>query len=99
MLRPITVGLDRSPASLAAADWAAREAQRSGLPLRLVHAWIWEPHDVPVAQDLQTQKHWALRILREAEQDLNSRYPELTIDTEQISDLATGVLLHQVESA
>ncbi|MEV5607664.1 universal stress protein [Streptomyces sp. NPDC052225] len=36
--RVLTVGTDGSPESLHAADWAAREALRRGLPLRLVHA-------------------------------------------------------------
>ncbi|MDQ0958082.1 nucleotide-binding universal stress UspA family protein [Streptomyces sp. B4I13] len=99
MLRPIVVGLDGSPESLAAADWAAREAQRRGLPLRLVHAWIWQPHDVPVSEDLETQKQWALRTLREAKEDLTARYPDLPVDTGQVSDLAAPVLLDQAEGA
>ncbi|WP_155060364.1 universal stress protein [Streptomyces blattellae] len=99
MIRPITVGLDGSPESLAAADWAAREALRRAVPLHLVHASIWQPHDVPAAQDLDTQKHWALRVLREAEEELRGRYPELVVSTEQISDTAAEVLLGQAEKA
>ncbi|WP_328436759.1 universal stress protein [Streptomyces sp. NBC_00444] len=99
MIRPITVGLDRSPESLAAADWAAREALRRAVPLHLVHAWIWQPHDVPVAQNLDTQKHWALRVLRQAEEDLRGGHPELAVSAEQISDTAAEVLLGQAEKA
>jgi nucleotide-binding universal stress UspA family protein len=38
--RTITVGIDGSRPSLDAADWAAREAERHRLPLRLLHAGI-----------------------------------------------------------
>ncbi|MEU9882306.1 universal stress protein [Streptomyces phaeochromogenes] len=39
MTRPITVGADGSAESLAAVHWAAREAVRRSLALRVVHAW------------------------------------------------------------
>ncbi|MFD9903609.1 universal stress protein [Streptomyces sp. NPDC059063] len=99
MIRSITAGLDGSPESLAAVDWAAREAQLRGLPLRLVQAWIWRQQDVPVAQDLETQKGWALRVLREAEEQVHGRYPGLEVSTQLVSDTASEVLLGQAETA
>ncbi|MFD8653846.1 universal stress protein, partial [Streptomyces mirabilis] len=47
MPRTVTVGLDGSPESRAAADWAAREAKLRGLPLKLVN--VWEPVPEPIA--------------------------------------------------
>ncbi|MGW7210759.1 universal stress protein [Streptomyces sp. NPDC054837] len=99
MLRPIVVGLDGSPESLAAADWAAREAERRAVPLRLVTAWIWRPVDVPAAQESEAQKHWAQQMLDEARENLTARHPELPIDVEQVSDLAPRALLGQAENA
>ncbi|GAA4073638.1 hypothetical protein GCM10022233_58930 [Streptomyces shaanxiensis] len=39
MIGPVVAGVDGWPEGFAAADWAAREALRRGLSLRLVHAW------------------------------------------------------------
>ncbi|MER5352145.1 universal stress protein [Kitasatospora sp. NPDC002551] len=43
---PVVVGFDDSPESLAATDWAAREARRRELPLELLQAWPWPKTDV-----------------------------------------------------
>ncbi|MFE5097951.1 universal stress protein [Streptomyces sp. NPDC056638] len=44
MRLPIVVGVDGSEGSLRALDWTAAEAARSRLPLRVVHASLWERH-------------------------------------------------------
>jgi nucleotide-binding universal stress UspA family protein len=41
-VKPIIVGADGTDRSKAAVRWAAREAQRRGLPLQVVHAYEWE---------------------------------------------------------
>ncbi|MBQ0997397.1 universal stress protein [Streptomyces sp. RK62] len=99
MLRPIVVGLDGSRESRAAADWAAREAQRRAVPLRLVTAWIWRPVDVPSAQESEAQRLWAQGLLSEVREDLAVRHPELPIEVVQVSDLAPRALLGQTEHA
>ncbi|MFH8476723.1 universal stress protein [Streptomyces sp. NPDC018000] len=45
MQLPVVVGVDGSDGSLRALDWAAAEAARSGLPLRVVHASLWERYE------------------------------------------------------
>jgi acyl-CoA dehydrogenase family protein 9 len=45
---PIVVGVDGSPSSLAAVDWASREAIARQCPLRIVHAFLWPLYDVPL---------------------------------------------------
>ena len=42
---PLVVGVDGSDCSLHAVDWAVDEAARHGLPLRLVHASLWERYE------------------------------------------------------
>lgn len=45
MERPLVVGVDGSESSLTAVDWAVDEAARHGLPLRIVHASLWEIYE------------------------------------------------------
>ncbi|MFD0341622.1 universal stress protein [Streptomyces sp. NPDC127117] len=42
---PVVVGVDGSEGSLRALDWAAAEASRSRLTLRVVHASLWEHYE------------------------------------------------------
>ncbi|MFI9152582.1 universal stress protein [Streptomyces sp. NPDC053367] len=94
MLRPVVVGLDGSRESLAAADWAAREALRRDLPLRLVHALEGgmgpDESELP---ELEAPRYWARRILREAMDRLNERYPRLYLGADQVSRPAADALV------
>jgi len=85
VLRPVVVGLDGSRESLAAADWAAREALRRGVPLRLVHAWEAASPETSTLPELKAPRFWARRILREAMDRVNERYPQVYLSAEQIS--------------
>ncbi|WP_262704303.1 MULTISPECIES: universal stress protein [Streptomyces] len=99
MLRPVVVGLDGSPESFTAANWAAREAQRRGLPLHLVHAWLWQAGDLPAADSEDTVRHWAQRILHDGEKELSGRYPGLPLTAEQVPTTAVTALLERAEGA
>ncbi|MGC0343140.1 nucleotide-binding universal stress UspA family protein [Streptomyces sp. SLBN-8D4] len=93
VLRPIVVGLDGSPESLAAADWAAREALLRGLPLRLVHAWEGLPSDAADLPELEVPRYWARQILRTAMDRLDEKYPQLPLSGDQIARPAADALV------
>ncbi|MFJ7068260.1 universal stress protein [Streptomyces sp. NPDC101115] len=99
MTSAITVGVDGSAESLAAADWAAREAELRGMPLRIVHAWLWQPLGVPVVQDRETQATTARAVLREAETRVAGRHPALTVTAEVVQDTPVAALLKEAEAA
>ncbi|WP_030576685.1 universal stress protein [Streptomyces anulatus] len=90
----VTAGLDGSPESGSAARWAADEAVRRGLSLRLVHAWAPPPPtaaDIPVPQD--TQSHWAQLLLRDTQSELRELHPGLPVTTDLVPEEATAALL------
>jgi nucleotide-binding universal stress UspA family protein len=99
MTSAITVGVDGSAESLAAVDWAADEAVLRGMPLRLVHAWLWQPLEVPVVQDREAQAQSAQAILREAETRVAGRHPRLAFTSEVVPDTTVSALLGEAERA
>ncbi|MFD4511168.1 universal stress protein [Streptomyces sp. NPDC058457] len=101
MFRTVTVGLDGSPESRAAAEWAAREALLRGLPLKIVH--VGEPAPVPVAQaplvGPETRQHWTRQMPSEAAEGLRLRHPGLEVLTEQLTGDVPEVLCEAADSA
>ncbi|MFF3744276.1 universal stress protein [Streptomyces kronopolitis] len=86
MKRPVAVGVDGSPAGLAAADWGAREARLREVPLRLVHAWEWQPYAHAPPAGPEAARRWSEGVPREVTAQLRRRYPDLDIT----ADLLTG---------
>jgi nucleotide-binding universal stress UspA family protein len=88
---PVVVGVDGSPSALRAVRWAAREAARRGVTLRLVHVCHIEPVRHP-RQISPPQEYRAAileqgqHFLAEARETARAAVPELTVTT----DLHTG---------
>ncbi|MFE7210243.1 universal stress protein [Streptomyces sp. NPDC001698] len=101
MPRTVTVGLDGSPESRAAAEWAAREAKLLGLPVRLVH--VWEPAPEPRAQaplpGAETYRHWTERVPREAAEGLRLRHPGVEVRTEHLPGRPAEILTDEAADA
>ncbi|MCZ1005714.1 universal stress protein [Streptomyces lydicus] len=71
----ITVGLDGSPESLAAAHWAADEADRRQWALRLLHAWILPAAGAPQAPADRDRNDGAREVVRRARDEVRERHP------------------------
>ncbi|MFJ9744270.1 universal stress protein [Streptomyces chartreusis] len=99
MLPPVIAGVDGSAESLAAAEWAAREAVRRDRPLRLVHAWNWHPRQGAGEPATAAQRYLARRALRQAEDRIRRTCPGAKLDDEQIEGPATTALLRAADCA
>ncbi|MFF1278874.1 universal stress protein [Streptomyces marokkonensis] len=93
MLSPVAVGVDGSPESLAAAEWAAREAVRRGRPLRLLHVRNWHPGRNEAATAGAAARHRAGRVLRQAEERVRAACPDVRVHHEQAEGPATAALV------
>jgi nucleotide-binding universal stress UspA family protein len=93
MTRPITAGVDGTAESLAALDWAGREAVRRGLPLRVVHAWRYA--EALATADRDTQHRWVSEGVSEAVRAVCERHPELEVSV----DVVEGEPVHALAGA
>ncbi|MFH9009533.1 universal stress protein [Streptomyces afghaniensis] len=87
MTRPITAGVDGSQESLAALAWAAREAVRRDRPLRVVHAWRFQPHEAleaGITGDADSQAQWVRSAVTEAVGTVTERHPDLEVTTDVV---------------
>ncbi|MHC3472703.1 universal stress protein [Streptomyces sp. 7R007] len=96
MSRTVTVGLDGSPESLAAAEWAASEAQLGAGALRVVYAGEQQPSAyVPFGGEAlaPSGEDRAERMLREVRASLRHRHPGLDVTAERLAGRPAAALL------
>ncbi|MET8679705.1 universal stress protein [Streptomyces sp. NPDC004647] len=92
----VTVGLDGTAESLAAARWAADDADRRRVTLRLMHAWILLSEEAPGVPREKDQNYWARRIVHDAQTELRRSHPNLTIIEDLVAEEASSALLRAV---
>ncbi|MGQ5634629.1 MULTISPECIES: universal stress protein [unclassified Streptomyces] len=90
MTRPITAGVDGSEESLAALDWACREAVRRGSALRVVHAWRYA--ESLATADRDTQHGWVSQGVADAVRGVSERHPELRVGVDVVEGDPVDVL-------
>ncbi|MBA8976699.1 MULTISPECIES: universal stress protein [Streptomyces] len=93
MLSPVAVGVDGSPESLAAAEWAACEAVRRGRPLRLLHVRNWHPRQGGAEISYAAERHRARCVLRQAEERVRTACPDVRVYDERVEGPASAALV------
>lgn len=89
----ITVGLDGSPASTAAALWAAEEARVRHARLQLLHAWPMLGPECTESPSQGDQNEWTHRIIDEACMAVQERCPGLALDVALVREEPLAALL------
>ncbi|MCH6160813.1 universal stress protein [Streptomyces marispadix] len=92
MFQTVTVGLDGTRESLAAVDWAAREALLRGITLRIIQVRETGAYPYSPIADDEVEREWAQTITGEALDDLNSRMPDLSVTVDMVAGRPAHVL-------
>jgi nucleotide-binding universal stress UspA family protein len=99
---PLIVGVDGSDGCLSAVDWAVDEAARHGLPLRLVHASLWERYEgitPSVGRDRPSEQVMADHIVASAAERAMRRDPDVKVSTDVVPAEAADALLREGDNA
>ncbi|MFI6035950.1 universal stress protein [Streptomyces sp. NPDC051315] len=92
MTGPITAGVDGTDESLAALAWAAREAVRRDVALRVVHAWRFQSAAAAEVADRDTQEQWVRANVQQAAEEITERHPGLQVTTDILEGDAVETL-------
>lgn len=87
---PVVVGTDGSPGALDAVEWAADEAGRRGVPLRLVHASVWGQTSGGGLADPVTEASYARAV---------EKWPDAKVTTDVVLGAPAPVLIAQGDKA
>lgn len=82
-LRSVVVGIDSSPRSQEALDWAAAEAARRSVPLCIAHSWSLSPYPAPEGDygDVAEEAlEGARALVRQARSRVLEQHPGLKVD-------------------
>ncbi|MEV6007976.1 universal stress protein [Streptomyces sp. NPDC051976] len=99
---PVVVGVDGSDAAVGAVDWAADEAARTGQPLRLVFASLWEHYDrikPNFSPDRASEEILAERIVASAREQAEALRPDVKVTAEVVPHDPVTALLTEAEQA
>ncbi|MFF5782973.1 universal stress protein [Streptomyces virginiae] len=92
MKNQVTVGLDGTPESTAAAHWAGGEAELRHARLDLVHAEEWLEHPPLPVTTTEAQRAWAENLLRDTADELRHEHPDLGVSTRRVGGLPSLAL-------
>ncbi|GAA3112578.1 universal stress protein [Streptosporangium carneum] len=102
MTAHVVAGADGSPSSQAAVEWAADDAFRRRLPLRIVYVVERGPYDIPRF----TNPEWpsivaahGREVLAEAERTARRRQPSVEVSTELLEGALVRLLCDQANAA
>ncbi|MEZ7153934.1 universal stress protein [Streptomyces sp. MAD19A] len=99
---PLVVGVDGSGSSMEAVDWAVDEAARLGLPLRIVHASLWERYETRVpsfATGRPAEEVLAGNIVAAGTERARLRRRDLDVSGQVVPEEAVSALLHAAREA
>ncbi|MEU6196584.1 universal stress protein [Streptomyces sp. NPDC047061] len=102
MTLPLVVGVDGSDGSLLAVDWAAEEAARHDIPLRLVYASRWERYETGVPSEgteRPSERVLAEHIVASAAERAAQRCRDVKVTTDILPDDAAYALLREGDNA
>lgn len=102
--QPVVVGLDGSASAAAAIEFAAAEAVALGVPLRLVHGYVWPVLYACLANVPYQPSDWqpatsAVSMMDAAARRVRSAHPGLQVQTAVASGSGGAVLLDESANA